>query len=143
MIFGIAALLLGGYMFVLCVRFFFRRLAPRLRAIRHGAQADGVITAVTSQTVGTGESGRRLARPVVTFTDARGIKTKYTETITRPGSGRAGEHVTVRYDPADPEHTATIAAWADLRYQLVGSAVVLLALLGMCATGVLVIAGVW
>jgi Protein of unknown function (DUF3592) len=143
MILGVLGLLLFGYMLVLCVRVFFKRTMPPLRAVRHGESAQGVITAVTTQVVGKGSSTRRLERSVVTFTDSRGIKVKYTEMMTRPGSGRPGEHATVHYDPADPEHTATIASGADVRRQLMLAGVIFLALIFLCATAVLLITGVW
>lgn len=143
MILGVLGLLLFGYLFVLSIKTFFRKLVPVLRAMRRGAQADGVIHGITTQVVGSGNSEHRLKRPIVTFTDSRGLKVKYTETMTRPGSGMTGEHVTVRYDPSNPEHTATIATWTDMRRQLVLGGVVFLVLIFMCATAVLLITGTW
>ena len=143
MILGVLGLLLFGYMLVLCVRVFVRRTMPPLRATRRGTSAQGVISGITTQAVGKGSSARQLERAVVTFTDSRGIKVKYTEMMTRPGSGKPGEHATVHYDPADPEHTATIASAADVRRQLVLGGVVFLGLLFMIMTSVLLITGVW
>jgi Protein of unknown function (DUF3592) len=143
MILGVVGLLFFGYIFVLGIRAFFKRTAPPLRAVRHGTSAQGVVTGVTTQVVGQGGATRRLERPIVTFVDAKGLKVKYTEKMTRPGSGTAGEHVTVHYNPADPEHTATIATVADIRRQLTVAGLFFLALLAMCATSVLLIAGVW
>jgi hypothetical protein len=143
MIMGVLGLLLFGYMLVLSVRVFIKRTMPPLRAMRRGTSAQGVISGKTTQVVGKGSSTRQLERSVVTFTDSRGLKVKYTEKITRPGSGRAGEHVTVHYDPANPEQTATIGTSDDARRQLVIAGVFFLALLFMIMTSVLLIAGVW
>ena len=142
MIWGILSLLFGGGFGAAAVIGGTRRLRLPFRAMRHGAIADGVISAITTQVVGSGTSAHRLPRPIVTFTDARGIKVKYMETITRLGSGKAGEHVTVHYDPADPEHSATIATWADMRHQIVVGAVLLLVLAALCVNGVLLILGI-
>jgi Protein of unknown function (DUF3592) len=142
MFWGILSLIFGGGLGAVTLVGGGRKLRPALRAMRRGEAANGVISAVTTQVVGSGTSAHRLPRPIVTFTDARGIKVKYMETITRPDTGRAGEHVTVHYDPADPEHTATIATWADMRRQLVVGGVLFLVLAAICVNGVLLILGV-
>ena len=142
MFWGILSLIFGGGFGTAAVIGIRRRLGPPLRAMRHGTVADGVISAITTQVVGSGTAARRLPHPVVTFSDARGIKVKYVELITRPGTGKAGEHFTVHYDPADPEHTATIATWADMRRRITGAVVVLLVAAAFCANGVLLILGV-
>ena len=142
MFWGILSLLFGGGFGAVAVIGGSRRLRRPFHAMRHGAVANGVISAITTQVLGSGTSTHRLPRPIVTFTDAKGIKVKYMETITRPGTGKAGEHVTVHYDPADPEHTATIATWADMRRQIVVGAVLFLVLAAICANGILLILGV-
>ena len=142
MIFGVLALLAGGLCAVVSARALAKRYRPAVRAMRHGARAEGVVSGVESRVAGTGGSARQVDRPVITFTDSRGIKVKYTETMTRLGSGKVGERFTVRYDPADPQHAATAATWADLRLQFVIGGCVVLAFAAVAVVGVLLIAGV-
>lgn len=142
MLWGILSLIFGGGLGAVVIAGGSKKLRSAYRAVRHGAAANGVISAVTTQVVGSGSAAHRLPRPVVTFTDARGIKVKYMETITRPNTGQVGEHVAVHYDPADPEHTATIATWADMRRQFMVGGLLLLVLAAICVNGVLLIVGV-
>jgi hypothetical protein len=142
MFWGILSLIFGGGLGAITIIGGSRKLRPAVRAMRHGQTANGVVSEITTQVVGSGASARHLPRPVVTFTDARGIKVKYMETITRPNTGRAGERVTVHYDPADPEHMATIATWADMRRQFVVGGVLSLLFAAIFVNGVLLIAGV-
>jgi hypothetical protein len=143
MVFGVLALLAGGLCTVVSVRALGKRYAPAVRAIRHGAHAEGVVSGIESRVAGSGGSARQVDRPVITFTDSKGIKVKYTETMTRLGSGKVGERLSVRYDPADPQRTATAATWADLRGQFVIGSCVVLAFAAVAVVGVLIIAGVF
>jgi len=141
MVFGVLALLAGGLCTVVCVKALTRRYRPAVRALRHGTRTEGVVSGIEARMAGSGSAARQVNRPVITFTDSKGTKVKYTETMTRLGSGKVGEHFTVRYDPTDPQQTATAATWADLRLQFVIGGCVVLLFAAVAVVGVLIIAG--
>lgn len=140
MLWGILSVLFAGYLGVRVVGALAKRVAPAIRVRRRGERAQGVVTAVKVQEFE--RSAARLPRPVVTFTDAHGRRAQFMETFARPGSVQLGDHVSVYYDPADPEHTATIAAGPDVRRQVVLGGLVFLVFAAIFVNGLLLMAGV-
>jgi hypothetical protein len=141
MILGILCMICGGGISVLLLREFPRRVWSKVRGHFFGASAQGVVTTITTEAVGSGNSARSIPRLVVKFTDARGIRVQYTEKVKRAGTVQPGEHFTVRFVPKDPEGTATIAGKADMRRELMLDALIILLFWGVFAFGLLMAIG--
>jgi hypothetical protein len=138
---GILEFLFGGLGTTIFIVALMKRTLPTMRAMRLGARADGVITANKTQQIQW--PPRQLVRPVVVFTDQHGRRVQYLDLVTSEGSRRVGQDVTVYYDPADPEHTATIGSRDDaVRFVWIASGMIVLFGL-VCVSGMLMMLGVW
>ncbi|MEU1466992.1 DUF3592 domain-containing protein [Streptomyces sp. NPDC005761] len=83
------------------------RSAQQLRGARSGVSAPARCIRVDERDTATGSSGDRRAWHVFAFTAQDGQWVEF-----RKGGNRRfpeGARVTVRYDPADPQRTATLA----------------------------------
>ncbi|MEY9930665.1 hypothetical protein ABH926_005312 [Catenulispora sp. GP43] len=148
MVLGIVLIIGGGAFGAMLLRGR-RELLGRRRALRTGAFAEGTVTAIVTDYLGStperegkaANPGTPIQRLMISFTDAGGTPVVFKERL-KPAAGVArGAYFPVHYDPADPKGTATVAAKAvetklaeSLRYCLACGAAVLL--------GVLIAAGV-
>ncbi|MFF1920544.1 DUF3592 domain-containing protein [Streptomyces sp. NPDC058221] len=83
------------------------RTAQQLRGARSGVSAPARCIRAYERDTATGSSGDRRARHVFAFTAQNGEWVEFQD----GGNKRfiEGARVTVRYDPADPKRTATLA----------------------------------
>ncbi len=98
------ALTLGGLLFVFLG---IRRLVGVRAFAARAAQAPGTVigfnTRSVGRTSGSGDSGGPLDFPVVRYAPLGGPEIEFESPVgSRPRTHRAGQAVTVLYDPADP-----------------------------------------
>ncbi|MFD5783023.1 DUF3592 domain-containing protein [Streptomyces sp. NPDC126933] len=111
-VFFVGMVLLFGWLAV----HYARRLAAVARALRAGGRAPGVCVRIETEPFNRSDAQRH----VFTFSAQDGRRIEFEDLATR--SVRVGSEVTVAYDPADPERTATVAgrgSWSPvLQYAL-------------------------
>ncbi|MFD5033971.1 DUF3592 domain-containing protein [Streptomyces sp. NPDC058405] len=111
-VFFVGMVLLFGWLAV----HYARRLAAVARALRAGGRAPGVCVRIETEPFNRSDAQRH----VFTFSAQDGRRIEFEDLATR--AVRVGSEVTVAYDPADPERTATVAgrgSWSPvLQYAL-------------------------
>lgn len=111
-VFFVGMVLLFGWLAV----HYARRLAAVGRALRAGGRAPGVCVRIETEPFNRSDAQRH----VFTFSAQDGRRIEFEDLATR--AVRVGSEVTVAYDPADPERTATVAgrgSWSPvLQYAL-------------------------
>jgi len=114
-------------------------LLPTLRARRNGAEAEGRVVRIRSSRNGVGTTHI----PVVTFTALDGQKVEFLDGVASAQRFRQpGDVVAVRYNPADPAHSATIAEGGDVVRSVMISAGMFVFSGLLLLYGLLLIAGV-
>ncbi|MFF1420128.1 DUF3592 domain-containing protein [Streptomyces sp. NPDC058220] len=111
-VFFVGMVLLFGWLAV----HYARRLAAVARALRAGGRAPGVCVRIETEPFNRSDAQRH----VFTFSAQDGRRIEFEDLATR--AVRVGSEVTVAYDPAAPERTATVAgrgSWSPvLQYAL-------------------------
>lgn len=115
LLFPLAMALLFGWLAVHCVR----RLAAMARALRAGGRAPGVCVRIETEPYNRSDAERH----VFSFRTPDGLTVEFEDLAGR--GVKVGDEVTVAYDPAAPERTATVAGpggWSPvLRYGLLAT----------------------
>ena len=136
---GIPFVVFGGLMTWLCVHVLYKRLLPTLWANRKGVEAEGKIVRVR---VSKGRFGTNH-QPVVKFTTPDGRQVEFIDGVpSQQGLHQPGELVTVRYDPVDPEHSATLGEAGDVLRSVVIFSALSVLFIFMTVFGVLLMIGV-
>jgi hypothetical protein len=138
---GILFVAFGGLMTWACMFSLYKKLLPALWANRKGkgAVAEGKIARirVSKNRFGT------THMPVVRFTTPDGQTIEFIDAIpANQGMYRPGELVTVRYDPVDPERSATLGAGTDVLRSVVIFTGLSVLFIFMAVFGVLLVIGV-
>jgi len=136
---GILAVLFGGFMTWVMGFSLAKKLVPALRATRKGAEAQGRIVRVkvVKQRYGTRH------QPVVRFATPDGRTVEFLDAIpSQQGFHTPGDLVTVRYDPVDPEDSATLGGGTDALRSVMISVGVLTLFVFVTVFGLLLVIGV-
>jgi Protein of unknown function (DUF3592) len=136
---GVLFTLFGGFMTWVCGFTLGKGLLPRIGARRKGIEAEGRVVRFRTTRNGVGTTHI----PIVTFTTPDGQKVEFLEGVASAQSYRQpGDLVAVRYDPADPAHSATVAGSGEVARSVAIFGVLTVFCAGMTVFGLLFVFGV-
>ena len=136
---GILFVAFGGLMTWVCVYVLGKSLLPKLWASRKGAVAEGKVVRirVAKNRYGT------THHPVVKFATPDGEQVEFIDSIpSQQGFHQSGDLVTVRYDPGDPQHSATLGGGGNVLRSVVIFTAVSALFIFMTVFGLLLATGV-
>lgn len=136
---GVLFALFGGFMTWVAGFTLAKRLLPALRGRRRGVGAEGRVLRFKSSWNGVST----MHQPVVAFTTPDGRRVEFLDAVASPvGYRQPGALVSVRYDPADPANSATLAGDGDVARSVAIFSAMTVFFGGMTVLGLLYIVGV-
>jgi hypothetical protein len=116
----------------------FTKALPLMRLVRSGREATGKVLRLQLPT----QKGYRTPRPFIEFVGPDGHRVHYQDLFADKGTEKPGDTVTVRYDPARPQDSATIRGMRSAVRYLTSYLVGAVIFAGLASIGLLILLGV-